>query len=96
MNYYKCKWLTATKEDPFRIIFEVGKDNFETRKIEFCFNGTYGYAYDRVEFNGTRLGIVPIPSLEEIKQNPEFQISEINKEEFEFIWGLLISGNVEK
>lgn len=90
MNYYKCKWLTANRQEPSRIIFEIGEDNFETRKIEFFRLGKYGYAYKDVQFNNTRLGIAPIPSLDEIEKNPEFEIDEINKKEFEFIWDLLV------
>ncbi|CAA0223641.1 DUF6881 domain-containing protein [Tenacibaculum maritimum] len=93
MNYYKAKWLTATKEDPFRMIFEIGSDRFETRKIEFFERGLYGYAYNELEFNGTGLGTVPVPPIKEINESPEFEVEEITKSEFEFLWTLLIKNN---
>ncbi len=93
MKYYKAKWLTAKEEYPFRMVFEVGSDNFENRKIEFYESGKYGYSYADVEFNNTRLGVYPIPPIEEVNENPEFEMIEIKKNEFEFLWNLLVKNN---
>lgn len=90
MKYFKAKWKDSGIDFPFRMIFELDQHSFETRKIEFFENGKYGYAYNDVEFNETMLGTVATPPIEEINKNPEFEVTEIQKEEFEFIWKLLI------
>ena len=90
MKYFKAKWKNSGIDFPFRMIFELDKNNFETRKIEFFENGKFGYAYDDIEFNGTALGIVKTPPIEEINKNPEFEVNKIEKEEFEFIWNILV------
>ena len=91
MKYYKCKWNSPSKEDPFNLIFEVDDKSYEKRKIEIYKNGKYGYAYDNIEINGTRLGKVPLPSIDEIIADKEFEIKEIKNVEFEFLWKLMIS-----
>jgi hypothetical protein len=58
----------------------------ETRKIEIWSNGDIGYADQKERTNKTRLGEVAIPLLSEIAKDPEFQPSEISKNEFEKMW----------
>jgi len=56
---------------------------WETRKVEIYSDGHCGYASDIQEYGKTRLGIEPIPPFEEINSDPQFQLVEIDRDEFE-------------
>lgn len=88
-NYFRCKWITDNENYPIQIISEIDDDRYETRKIEVYSSGNLGYAYDDVEYNGTALGDVPVPEFSKINSDPQFELQEISKEEFEILWSNL-------
>jgi hypothetical protein len=85
MDYIKVIWKHDLKEEPILLYSELDSNRWEVRKVEVFRDGSYGYAGDGQEHRA-RLGVVPVPSLAEIAQGPEFEPCQIRKEEFEAIW----------
>lgn len=85
-SYIYSKWLTAPIDCPVEFYSELDVQRYETRKIERFKDGRIGYASLHHSTPGTRLGIEPVPSLIEIRSQPEFTIEEIHKEDFEKQW----------
>jgi len=52
-------------------------------------DGRHDFACDSVTTGSTRLGQVPIAALEELVADPDFEPTEISKEEFEEVWNRL-------
>ena len=65
---------------------ELDDRRFEVRKVEVYRDGHAGYASASEEVGGTMLGLVPIPKLDEIADDPAFEPVEINAVEFEEVW----------
>ncbi len=49
-------------------------------------DGKLGYASRLASNYGTKLGLIPVPSLSEIKSQGELETKEISKEAFEQMW----------
>lgn len=58
----------------------------ETRKVEVFADGKLSYADGKEEHGATPLSIEPIPTLEEIREDPQFKPFEIHKAEFDSVW----------
>ena len=86
MKYFFVKWLHAFDEEPIIIYSELDNDRYETRKVEIFRNGTKGFADALETFGSTQLGVVPVPDIEDIANDPEFLPEEITKEAFERVW----------
>lgn len=86
MRYIDVHWIHDFEDEPVRLLSEIGPDNFEIRKLEFFRNGIVGYASNKEEHGGTKLGIVEVPCIDEINLQSEFKGVEINKVEFELLW----------
>jgi hypothetical protein len=54
-------------------------------------DGRWGHASQEVHASETRLGEVPVPELDEIARDSQFEPSEITAEEFEAMWRERIS-----
>jgi len=94
MTYVKVIWNHVPNEYPVVLYSELGGDRYEIRKVEEFVNGDLHYAYGS-QFSGTtRLGEVPVPSLQEIASDPQFEPVEISKENFERVWEMAISKGV--
>jgi hypothetical protein len=88
-GYIVVEWVHDYGDEyPIKMYSELNSERYETRKIEFFSNGKVGYAYDDIEKGGTGLGLMPVPELEEIKNDSyeKFIPKEITKKEFEEIW----------
>lgn len=85
-TYIYSKWINSTQEYPIEFYSELDAFRNETRKVEVFRNGKLGYASKSISKFGTKLGIIPVPSMMEIKMQHEFNTKEICKEEFEDIW----------
>ena len=70
------------------IYSELDHERWELRKVEIFPDGRMLYADPEVEFEETGLGQMPLPSLEEIAADPEFEPEVISKVEFEKIWAM--------
>ena len=86
MRYIDVEWIHDLEDEPFRLVSEIGDDNFELRKLEFCRNGKLGFASGETHTENTMLGIVEVPPLEEINSDVEFQGISISKHKFEQLW----------
>jgi hypothetical protein len=86
MRYIDVEWIHDLDDEPYRLVSEIGDDEYETRKLEIFRSGHVGVATVDVNTEKTMLGIVEVPSIEEINSQSEFKGKEITKNEFELLW----------
>lgn len=86
MRYLYVKWLHKDPGSPVHLYSEIGDDGYESRKVEIYGDGRKGFADATEEANGTSLGSMPVPSLEDIASDPQYQPKWIDVEEFQRIW----------
>lgn len=86
MEYLKVKWIHQWEDEPAIIYSEIDSHRNEKRKIELFRNGQVGYAIGNTERGGTRLSEGPLPTLQSIAADPQFEPSNISKGEFERMW----------
>jgi hypothetical protein len=86
MTYLKCKWIHSSPEYPILLYSELDENRWETRKVEIFRDQRIGFAGDGIESADTQLGAMPVPPLEEIARDPQFEPVEITKAEFERVW----------
>ena len=89
MEYQYAKWIHNSEEYPVHFYSEMNQSRMEVRKIEIWRNGKVGWADSENNFNETFLGSVPIPSLEEINEQIEFDGKQISQIDFEEQWDLI-------
>ncbi len=85
-TYIYSKWKQAAAGYPVEFYSELDQRRYETRKIEIFADGKIGHANQAVSVSGTRLGIIPVPPLAELKQLHEFVTEEISATVFEAKW----------
>jgi hypothetical protein len=90
MEYFKASWIHDLPDEPVLFYSELDSSRYETRKIELYRDERVGLADADFEFGGAVLGLVPVPSIEEINSDPEFVAQQISTEEFEEIWAKFI------
>ena len=86
MSFIQVKWKHSFPNTPVLLSSELDADRRETRKVEEFADGCRGYASATEIFGDTRLGSEPIPALSEIARDPQFEPTEMSREEFERIW----------
>jgi hypothetical protein len=86
MTYLKVKWNHSFPNEPALLYSELDRDRWEIRKVEVFPGGSMGYAGPDGAVEGTNLGVEPVPSVEEIAADPEFEPEVISKAEFEKVW----------
>jgi len=86
MKYLKCEWIHNFIDEPSLFYSELDDARYETRKIEIYKDGRIGYAYDDIEFGGSRLSECAVPVIEEINKDPEFVACEMTADEFNAVW----------
>ncbi|KPV96366.1 hypothetical protein AN214_01712 [Pseudoalteromonas sp. P1-9] len=86
MRYIDVEWKHDFKDEPTRLVSEIGADDYEKRKLEFYPDGSVGYAFESTESLNTRLGTDVVPPLEEINSQQEFRGKTISKTKFELLW----------
>jgi hypothetical protein len=86
MEFIDVAWRHNSENDPVRVVSELDSGRHETRKLEFFPDGRVGFASSVVSSINTELGVVPVPSIEEINSDPQFHASSIEKQEFEALW----------
>ena len=84
--YQSVKWIHTLEGEPVLIVSELDSTRTEIRKIEYFKDGAVGIASGKREINGTRLSVNPIPSIESINHDPQFEAVEISKDDFEIHW----------
>jgi hypothetical protein len=86
MNYIRVQWLHEFQNYPVWLISELDDDRWEIRKVEVFADGSKGHAMNGEESGRTRLGLIPVPPINEIAADPEFLPEQITKEQFEAVW----------
>ena len=93
MHYIKVTWKHQHRDDPVQLYSELDDARWEVRKVEVFRNGSLGCASRSESRGGTILGLAPLPLFAEIAANPEFEPTEIAKDEFEEIWSKATPGD---
>lgn len=86
MKYIYVRWVHTIETEPIRLYSELDDELWERRKVEIYANGTCSYASKEEHLGTARLSEEPLPPIEEIALDPQFQPSEISKTEFEKLW----------
>ena|SRR5690606_23619164 len=86
MTYLKVKWLHRLAGEPVLLFSELSDSRKELRKVEVYRDGRYDYADELVTTGGAVLSETPIPTMDEIGADPQFDPVEIDREEFERAW----------
>jgi hypothetical protein len=92
-RYQRVEWHHDFDDEPVTLISEVGDYGVETRKIEIFRDGRTDFADGYQATGSTVLSETPLPSMEEIEDQPEFRLSVITKEEFEEAWTRATGGD---
>ena len=82
------EWKHGLDDEPVILYSELDDDRWERRKVEVFADGRLGFADgdEQTHATNTRLSIEPIPPLDEIAADPQFQPVTISAEEFSTIW----------
>ena len=98
MIYIKVRWFHNSnrkyqqwERDPVEIYSELDDERNELRKIEIFRDGKAICISDAGDSNGTGLSIEPIPSLDFINNQREFEATDIKRDDFEDKWRSVIS-----
>ena len=86
MKYMRVNWKHELPSEPTCIYSEVGDGGWELRKVEVFPSGAMGYASKWKSAGGAGLSKEPLPSLNEIAADPQFEPMMISSDEFERIW----------
>ena len=86
MRYVRVGWRHQRPDEPVILYSELDSNRFEVRKVEIFRNGRCGYASPEGSSDGTKLGTLAMPELNEIAKDPQFQPVEITQREFESVW----------
>jgi len=84
--YLKVRWYHDNPEDPIVLYHELEADQHEIRRIELFEDGRLQRS-DKVEPEApTSLSTESLPSLDVIREQPEFTAVTIDATEFEEVW----------
>ncbi|WP_246797477.1 DUF6881 domain-containing protein [Burkholderia perseverans] len=86
MKYIKVKWLHSLDDEPVFMYSELDDARWEVRKVEVFADGRRGFASPLESVGGSGLSKEPLPLIEEIALDPQFEPVEIAEAEFEKIW----------
>lgn len=86
MRYQRVRWNHDSVEFPVLLYSEIDDDGWEVRKVEEYSTGLRELASRNEETGSSFLGLEPIPPLEEINANVEFDGTLIAAEDFESVW----------
>jgi hypothetical protein len=88
MTYIKVIWHHEFRNEPVTLYSELDDQRFEVRKVELFSDGrtAFSCASDSSSSPYSQLGLVPIPDNTEIARDSQFEIFEIEAEEFDLVW----------
>jgi hypothetical protein len=86
MKYIRVKWKHDRPAAPALIYSELDTDQREQRRVEVFSDGHIGYVDKKQETGDTMLGLEPLPNLAKVAMDPQFEVSEISKEDFDVLW----------
>jgi hypothetical protein len=85
-TYLHAHWRTAPGGCPIEMYSELDRDCWEIRKVEIFPGGRLQRAGPDGETGDTRLAELPLPTVDEISRDLQFEAREISAEEFERAW----------
>ncbi|MCE9634226.1 MAG: hypothetical protein K8T90_00845 [Planctomycetes bacterium] len=86
MFWIASRWLTARDDEPAHSFYEMDDDRFEVRRVEVYQDGSRRRYTARGLHELEPIEVMPIPSLEEINSQPDFEARTTSAEEFESEW----------
>ena len=86
MHYIAVRWHHSIPSEPIELFSELDDTRREIRKVEVFSDGTCHSADQHRQSGPTRLGVAPVPSLEEIGSDRQFSPREIKQSDFEEAW----------
>lgn len=86
MKCIRVKWIHSLLNEPVTVFSELDDDRYEVRKLEIFRDGSIRRASADASDDRTMLGELPVPSLDEINSDPQFQAEEITQSEFDTAW----------
>ncbi len=86
MRYQAVRWLHDLDDQPVVLYSEIDDEGWEVRKVEEYRSGRLDVADAVTTTGSTVLSETPIPPLEDIVTQPEFEGNPITKDEFEDVW----------
>jgi hypothetical protein len=85
-QYLKVAWKHDFPDDPILLYHEIDADRWELRKVEVFADGRMDRADADSGTGVTRLSEKPLPPLDEIRAQREFEAEVISQADFESIW----------
>jgi len=88
-SYIRCRWKHDFQAEPIDIWSEITNEGYEERKLEYFRDGTIGYASSEKTTKattGTILADQKLPSIDESANDPEFELEQVTKADFEARW----------
>lgn len=92
MKYIAVRWKHQDPDEPILLYCEIDDAGWEVRKVDVYRDGRIGYADESESMGDTWLASEPVPPLAEIASDPQFEPTEITKDEFEQIWSKRLDG----
>jgi hypothetical protein len=86
MRYLRVRWFHDLDDEPVLIFSELDDQGYETRKIEQYRSGRRDIAHAAGWTGSTSLSSEPLPTLDFINAQEEFEGVEIPASEFEEVW----------
>jgi len=85
-SYFACRWIHEHPDEPVDLYSELDEERWEVRKV-YVFRDGHGEVAGPDGATGTTmLGEEPIPALEVIAADPQFEPRAITCDEFEAVW----------
>ena len=84
-RYLKVTWHHDFPDEPSVLYSEIDA-GYEIRKVDVYRDGTHDFADGSRSIVTTRLGEIPVPTAEEINEDPEFSAVAISAEDFDLVW----------
>jgi hypothetical protein len=86
VRYLAVRWLHELDDEPIVLYSEIDDEGNEVRKVEEYRSGRLDVADEATETASTVLSETPVPSLEQIDAQAEFEARLITKGEFDGVW----------
>lgn len=86
MEYVKVRWSHCHPDEPEYFYSEIGKDRYETRKVQVYKDGHTDWATAASETGKAFLAEAPFPSIAEIASDPDIQAWNVTRQTFESTW----------
>ncbi len=76
MSYLKVHWRHDSEKQPVAFYCELDSERMEIRKVELFADGSLTYAYEKGASGNTLLAPLPMPTVEDLSNSPNYDPSE--------------------